>query len=294
MDDRKGVDAPVARQGRTDTVEGRPVVVVPDSQRVAAGIQLASARIGAAQDESALVGVVTAEPERIVAVRAPVSGRLSAADGLHWPAYGEVVSAGRALGQVSDAKPFAAPAHGTVTRVGARPGEFVQAGDVLLELTDLSRPLVRVPWPEDAAPPRAIRIAAAGRRIPAALLGAAPSADSLTGRPAYLYRAEAAWSGGRPGAVVPVSFAARAAPAAKGVVVPLAAVVQWEGLTWAYVRRGPGRYERVPVPTSHPTSGGWVVERGIAPGDSIVVRGAETLLSEEFRGRVTVGEESGE
>jgi hypothetical protein len=32
----------------------------------------------------------------------------------------------------------------------------------------------------------------------------------------------------------------------------------------------------------------------LAPGDTVVVTGAELLLSEEFRARVTVGDESGE
>jgi hypothetical protein len=41
-------------------------------------------------------------------------------------------------------------------------------------------------------------------------------------------------------------------------------------------------------------SGGWVASEPFAAGDSVVVRGAEELLSEEFRARVTVGDESGE
>lgn len=294
-DERRGSDAPVAAPARTAALNGRLVVVIPDSQRALAGLALAAVRAGAARDETVLVGVVAAEPERVTTVRAPVAGRLTLLDGTRWPSFGDAVAAGRVLGQVSDAKPIAAPASGTVTRVDARPGEFVQPGDALLELTDFSRPLVRVAWLDDAAPPRALTIAVSGRRVGASLLGPAPAADSLTGRPAYLYRARASWPGSRPGAVVPLSSAAGAGGApAEGAVVPTAAVVQWEGLTWAFVRRGPGRYERVPVPTSHPVPGGWVVSRGIAPGDSVVAGGAETLLSEEFRSRVTVGEESGE
>jgi hypothetical protein len=50
----------------------------------------------------------------------------------------------------------------------------------------------------------------------------------------------------------------------------------------------------VRVPTDHPVTGGWVVGPPLAPGDSVVTRGAEELLSEEFRARVTVGDESGE
>jgi hypothetical protein len=48
------------------------------------------------------------------------------------------------------------------------------------------------------------------------------------------------------------------------------------------------------VPTDHPAPGGWVAGAPLAPGDTVVVTGVQELLSEEFRARVTVGEESGE
>jgi hypothetical protein len=80
----------------------------------------------------------------------------------------------------------------------------------------------------------------------------------------------------------------------EGVLVPDAAVVQWEGLAWTYLRRGPGEYSRVRVSTDLPAAGGWLVGPPLAPGDSVVVTGVQELLSEEFRARVTVGEEAGE
>jgi hypothetical protein len=76
--------------------------------------------------------------------------------------------------------------------------------------------------------------------------------------------------------------------------VPDAAVVQWEGLAWAYLRRSPGEYARVRVSTDQPAAGGWLTGPPLVPGDSVVVTGVQELLSEEFRARVTVGEESGE
>jgi hypothetical protein len=78
------------------------------------------------------------------------------------------------------------------------------------------------------------------------------------------------------------------------VLVPDSAVVQWEGLAWAYRARSADRFERIRVATDHPAAGGWIVNGPITAGDSVVVRGAEELLSEEFRARVTVGDESGE
>jgi hypothetical protein len=80
----------------------------------------------------------------------------------------------------------------------------------------------------------------------------------------------------------------------EGALVPDRAVVQWEGLAWAYLQRGPGAYVRVRVPTDRPAPGGWIAGPPLAAGDTVVLSGVQELLSEEFRARVTVGEESGE
>ena len=126
----------------------------------------------------------------------------------------------------------------------------------------------------------------------AKLIGPAPEADPLTRQPAYLYRARARWPGAVPGTAVTAMVAN--GEQIEGVLVPDAAVVQWEGLAWAYLRRGRGEFARVRVPTDQPVTGGWLVGEPLEPGDSVVVRGVQELLSEEFRARVTVGEESGE
>jgi membrane fusion protein, multidrug efflux system len=101
------------------------------------------------------------------------------------------------------------------------------------------------------------------------------------------------WPGATPGTPV-IVLVPRAGRAAAGVLVPDSAVVQWEGLAWAYVRRAPGRYQRVRVPTDRPAPGGWITGAPLGAGDTVVVRGAQELLSEEFRARVPVGDEAGE
>ena len=87
---------------------------------------------------------------------------------------------------------------------------------------------------------------------------------------------------------------AGAGRASAGVLVPDAAVVQWEGLAWTYRRLAADAFERVRVPTVRSARGGWIAGAPLAAGDTVVVRGAQELLSEEFRARVTVGDESGE
>lgn len=248
-------------------------------------------------DRVQLAGVLVANPAQSTVIRAPVGGRLVSERG-HWPVLGEHVSGGAELGQVSDARGLTAPRAGIVTAVNAQPGEIVQAGQTLLEITDLSHPIARIVWSADAPsrPPRKITVApvqspgAARVEVDARLIGSSSTVDSVTRAPVYLYELVSAWAGALPGA--PISaFVPGASGATRGLLVPNAAVVQWQGLPWIYLVRGPGQFVRLPLDTSHPVANGWIVISGLAPGDTVVVRGAQVLLSEEFRSRVAVGDE---
>ena len=268
--------------------------VVLDSAEVArVGIGLAALTRADRKEELRVAGEVVAEPERTAVIRAPVTGRLTAAGSSAWPELGARVVSGATLGQVSDARPLVAPIGGVVTRVGARPGEIVSEGQTLLELADRSRPVVRLAWPEASAPPPVVGLAPdSARRIEADLIGPAAEADPVTRQAVYLYRARHAWAGAVPGTLVDAEVAQ--GKATTGVLIPDRAVVQWDGLAWVYLQRAPGRYLRVRVPTDHPSPEGWIAGVPLAPGDTVVVTGAEELLSEEFRARVSVGDESGE
>lgn len=294
-------EAPVVASSRMRAANGEAVVALDSDarQRLALALTGLSAATGA--QDVRLPGEVIDEPERTTVVRAPVAGRLSATTRGSWPTFGERVQAGRELGQVSDARPLVLSRSGTVTRLGAHPGEIVEAGQVLLEVTDYSEPLARITWSDEGPmpPPATVRLipstTAAGvpAGVPARLLGPASEVDPVSRRPAFLYRAQRAWPGARPGAPL-IAAVPTTGSALAGVRVPEAAVVQWQGLAWAYVQRGPGQFARVRVPTTSPGAGGWLVTGNLASGDSVVVRGAQELLSEEFRARVSVGEETGE
>ena len=287
-------EAPIVAPSRVAEREGGPRVVLDSSEVRRIGLATAALAPASARGGRRLTGQVIPEPERTVPVRAPVAGRLAAPQGGRWPSLGERLQAGAPLGRVSDAQPLSVPIAGAVTAVGARPGEIVEAGQMLLELADNSHPVVRVAWPAEAGRPadRVILLPSGGSAVEARLIGPAAEADALTRQPAYLYRARARWPGAVPG--TPVTASVPDGAGVEGVLVPDAAVVQWEGLAWAYLRSAPGEYARVPVATDQPAPGGWVVGRPLAAGDSVVVTGAQELLSEEFRARVTVGEESGE
>lgn len=287
---------PVVAPSRVQDVGGAAMVVLDSADLVRLGLRTAVLKATASAPVRRLAGELVAEPDRITTVRAPIAGRLALPEGVRWPSFGERMAGGTVIAQVSDAKPLLLPRGGIVTQVGAQPGEMVQPGQLLLEVTDYDQPLVRVAWPADVpGPPAEVGISSveAGRAVRARLLGAAPAADPVTRLPAYLFRAERGWPGARPGAAVVVGVPDRGAPA-RGVLVPDRAVVQWEGLTWVFVERGAGRFGRVRAPTDHPVPGGFLASAGLLAGDTVVVEGAEQLLSEEFRARVTVGDEPGE
>jgi len=288
---------PVVAPSRVKAVGGEAMVVLDSADVERLGLRTAVLTAAASAPVRRLAGEVVAEPDRITTVRASIAGRLALPEGARWPAFGERVPGGTVVAQVSDAKPLLLPRGGVVTQVGAQPGEMVQPGQLLLEVTDYDEPLIRVAWPADVlGPPADVGVSPAdegARGVRARLLGAAPAADPVTRLPAYLFRAERGWSGARPGAAVVVAVRDRGAPA-RGVLVPDRAVVQWEGLTWVFVEHGAGRFGRVRVPTDRPLPGGLLAAGGLRAGDTVVVEGAEQLLSEEFRARVTVGDEPGE
>lgn len=290
-------DAPVVAPTRVQEEGGAAVVTLDSAGMRRVGVELAPVRSVSSAPEERLPGEVVPESERAAVLRAPVAGRFTVPRGAHWPSLGQRVRAGDEIAQVSDARPLALPISGVVTRVGAQPGALVEAGQVLLEAADYSHPLVRIAWLDPAGgPPRAgVALTPDGgaTRVAARLVGPAPEADPVTRRPAYLYRAQRGWPGATPGTPV-VAIVPTIGGAGRGALVPDSAVVQWDGLAWAYVRRASGRFERVRVPTDRPAPGGWIAGAPLATGDSVVVRGAEELLSEEFRARVTVGDESGE
>lgn len=249
-----------------------------------------------------LQGELTADPARITTIRAAVPGRLSSG---RWPALGERLVAGRSVGQVSDAKPLVAPRSGIVTRLGAQPGELVQAGQELLQLIDFSAPIARIVWRSDLVgpPPTTVRVSPIGgvtAGVRAQLVTTATEVDSLTRAPVYLYRLTTVWPDARPGAPVSATVLDRrvntTAPATsssgESVFVPDAAVVQWNALSWVYVERSARHYVRVRLTTDRATTGGYLVTRGaLAPDDRVVVRGAQQLLSQEFSAQTTGGDD---
>ena len=75
------------------------------------------------------------------------------------------------------------------------------------------------------------------------------------------------------------------------VVVPENAIVWWQGRPWVYVSTGPTTFTRRAIAVDYPLPEGGYLDRSLTNRTVIVVRGAQMLLSEEFRAQVHVGEE---
>ncbi len=67
----------------------------------------------------------------------------------------------------------------------------------------------------------------------------------------------------------------------EGVVIPDSAVVWWNGNAWVYVKEDQNKFVRQEISTSDRVRRGWFVSGVMMPGDEIVVKGAQLLLSSE-------------
>lgn len=76
-----------------------------------------------------------------------------------------------------------------------------------------------------------------------------------------------------------------------GVLIPPEAVVWHAGKPWVYRRDAGGKHVRTPLTGASSGTQGWFMESGLIPGDEIVITGAQTLLSEEFREQIPDGDD---
>jgi multidrug efflux pump subunit AcrA (membrane-fusion protein) len=88
----------------------------------------------------------------------------------------------------------------------------------------------------------------------------------------------------RPGLFVKGLVKVAGAEARRAVSVAETSLLYHEGRALVYVRIGPGRYERREVQVLGRDQGRWVLGSGVEVGEPVVVRRAQVLLSEEFRG----------
>lgn len=97
----------------------------------------------------------------------------------------------------------------------------------------------------------------------------------------------------RPGLHVRAWMPPHGAPKRPAVAIPAEAVLLHQGRSLVYVRVEPGEYRRREVRPLGREGDSWIVAArrgdnpdGLDPGEVVVTRGAQVLLSEEFRGEV--------
>ena len=66
-------------------------------------------------------------------------------------------------------------------------------------------------------------------------------------------------------------------------------MVRQSGKAWVYVQTAPDLFARREVALEEQTAEGWFT-RSLLPGDRVVTTGAQTLLSEEFKSQIHVGD----
>jgi len=149
--------------------------------------------------------------------------------------------------------------------------------------------IVRVTLPpavKIAAPARMRIVANNYPAVIANLVSASPQSDPAILGTAYFYRAPTVLAAGtRVTAYFPTSGQLK-----MGVFIPGAAVVWYAGQAWSYVQLDQERFERRSVSAQYAHDGGFFVTEGFKPGDRIVVKGAQLLLSEELRSEIQTGD----
>jgi hypothetical protein len=152
------------------------------------------------------------------------------------------------------------------------------------QLTELKEVLIRITLPSDKfieTTPGSVSIQAPGSKLVSArFVSRTPSADPRTQGIGFLYAASSYGSGLIPGmnvqAFMPVG------PKVKGVAIPFSSVIWFQGKAWAYVQTGPEHFTRREVPVLNPAGNGYFVPGAFSPGEDVVIKGAQILLSREL------------
>jgi RND family efflux transporter MFP subunit len=191
-------------------------------------------------------------------------------------------------GTIGD-RPMVAERGGEVVDVLIQPGEAVEQGASILRLVRLDHLLVRVDLPVGehvSQNNRSALVIPAGFEdhapLPAERVAVAPATDPHTQGISLLYRLKKTLFGLRPGtaitALLPVP-----GPLRQGVLIPRSAIVEQGGKSWVYIETSDERFTRRAVRLDLSLPNGFVAVYGFSPGDRVVVVGAQSLLSEEFK-----------
>ena len=193
------------------------------------------------------------------------------------------------------AAPLTVDRGGQVVELLVHPGESIEAGQPILRVARFDRLLARVDVPAGdvvagGAAASIVPLGYENRHVRGERVSLAAAVDPKTQGQPFLFRVPDPSFTLRPGLSVTAYLETPGAPR-KGVVIPRAAVVRQSGKTWVYVRTAADQFARREANLEDPTAEGWF-SRSLSPGDRVATTGAQTLLSEEFKSQIQVGEES--
>ena len=170
---------------------------------------------------------------------------------------------------------------------------IVNSAPLIFQLIERQKFLLQVTVPPgvsvDAPAIASVEMGSGSRRIEAKYISPATRTDPKIQGRSFFYTISAD-SGVLPGMNVRVFFSS-GVPVG-GFVISPSAVVWWSGRAWVYVKLEGNAFTRREIPTDIPfgRDGGFLVPvRSLGePYPSIVVKGAQMLLSEEFRAQIQV------
>ncbi|MDA8432888.1 MAG: hypothetical protein M0Z60_07990 [Nitrospiraceae bacterium] len=119
----------------------------------------------------------------------------------------------------------------------------------------------------------------AGSSIPARFVSRATGTDPRLQGISFIYIASSSSGSLVPGMEVTAQMPT--AQAQTGFLVPFSAVVWLQDKAWVYIKKTGTGFSRVEVPTSTQVNEDYFVSGIFSPGDELVVKGAQALLSEE-------------
>ncbi len=181
---------------------------------------------------------------------------------------------------------------GMVVEVLAHPGESVESGQPILRVSRFDKLLARVDVPagETVAPnltsASIVPLGNDAAPLTGERVGFAASVDPKTQGQPFVFRVSDPTGALRPGLSV-TAYLETPGPVRLGTVVPRSAVVWQAGKSWVYVQIDKEKFARREVVLEDPAAGGWFTQ-SLKPGDKVVTRGAQLMLSEEFKSQIRV------
>lgn len=161
-------------------------------------------------------------------------------------------------------------------------------------LATLQSVLVRLDLPAGeltAETPMGVRLILPGGRQPvrAGFLGRAVMTDPLVQGQGFLFVLTNTETRLSPGLAI-TGFLEMPGEPLRGVIIPEAAVVRTAERAWVYVQTSGSNFVRREISQEHPVEKGWFLTEGLRPTDRVVTTGAQTLLSEERKTEIKVGD----